>query len=391
MHHAQLLIELGSVVVVLGVLGRVSGFFGISPIPLYLLGGLAFGSGGLVPLGTSTEFISTGAQIGVVLLLLTLGLEYSASELLGGLRRGAPAGLVDMVLNASTGAVAAWILGWGWLAAVVMAGVTWVSSSGVVAKVLTDLGWLGNRETPAVLSLLVIEDLAMAVYLPVVTVLIAGLGFASGSLHVAIALGALALVLVVALRWGHIVSRAVFARQDEVLLLLVLGIGLLVAGVAEKLNVSAAVGAFLVGIALSGPVAESARSVLEPLRDLFAAVFFVFFGLQTDPGEIPSVLLPAALLALAGAAGKVGTGWYAAKREGSNNRGRIRAGVALIPRGEFSIVIAGLAVDGGVEADLRPTVATYVLILACAGPVAARVADVLSHRTRAAPATGPAV
>jgi CPA2 family monovalent cation:H+ antiporter-2 len=226
------------------------------------------------------------------------------------------------------------------------------------------------------------EDLAMAVYLPVVTVMIAGLGFATGSWHVALALALLAAVLLVALRWGHLVSRAVFARQDEVVLLLVLGLGLLVAGVAERLEVSAAVGAFLVGIALSGPVAESARALLTPLRDLFAAVFFVFFGLQTEPGAIGSVLLPACLLALAGIAGKVGTGWYAAKRVGSNTRGRLRAGIVLIPRGEFSIVIAGLAVDGGIEPKLRPLVATYVLILACTGPIAARVADVLSHRAR---------
>lgn len=380
MHHASLLIELGSVVVVLGILGRLAGVVDVSPIPLYLLGGLAFGQGGIVPLATSAEFISTGAQIGIVLLLLTLGLEYSASELLGSLRRGAPAGVVDMVLNASTGALAGWLLGWGWIAVVVLAGVTWVSSSGVVAKVLSDLGWLGNRETPAILGLLVMEDLAMAIYLPVVTVIIAGLGFATGSLHVALALALLAVVLLVALRWGHLVSRAVFARQDEVVLLLVLGLGLLVAGVAERLDVSAAVGAFLVGIALSGPVAESARAVLTPLRDLFAAVFFVFFGLQTDPGAIPAVLLPAFLLAFAGVGGKIGTGWYAAKRVGSNTRGRFRAGVVLIPRGEFSIVIAGLAVDGGIEPRLRPLVATYVLILACIGPVAARVADLASQR-----------
>jgi len=379
-HHASLLIELGSVVVVLGVLGRLAGLVDVSPIPLYLLGGLAFGSGGVIPLATSSEFISTGAQIGVVLLLLTLGLEYSASELLTSLRRGAPAGLVDMVLNASAGAVAGWLLGWGLTAVVVLAGVTWVSSSGVVAKVLSDLGWLGNRETPAVLGLLVMEDLAMAVYLPIVTVLVAGVGFAAGAWHVALALGVLATVLLVTLRWGHVVSRAVFARQDEVVLLLVLGLGLLVAGVAERLDVSAAVGAFLVGIALSGPVAESARAVLTPLRDLFAAVFFVFFGLQTDPGAISAVLLPAIALAVAGIAGKVSTGWYAAKRVGGNARSRLRAGVALIPRGEFSIVIAGLAVEGGVEPKLRPLVATYVLILACLGPIAARLADLSSHR-----------
>lgn len=104
------------------------------------------------------------------------------------------------------------------------------------------------------------------------------------------------------------------------LLLVVLGLTLLVAGVAERLQVSAAVGAFLVGIALSGDVAEGASNILTPLRDLFAAVFFVFFGLSTVPADIPPVLVPALILALVTAMTKVGTGWFAARRAASRPR-----------------------------------------------------------------------
>jgi len=121
----------------------------------------------------------------------------------------------------------------------------------VTAKVLRDLRRLGNRETPTILSILVIEDLAMAFYLPVLSALVLG----------------------------------------------VLGLTMLVAGIAQEVNVSAAVGAFLVGIALSGRVAYNAQQLLSLLRDLFAAVFFVFFGLSTEPAGIPPVLLPAVILA----------------------------------------------------------------------------------------------
>ena len=91
-----------------------------------------------------------------------------------GLRTGLAAGVVDMVLNAVPGVIVGLLLGWTPLAAVLLGGVTWITSSGVVSKVLSDLGRLGNRETPPVLNLLVIEDLAMAVYLPVVAALIVG-------------------------------------------------------------------------------------------------------------------------------------------------------------------------------------------------------------------------
>ncbi|MEI5525686.1 cation:proton antiporter [Streptomyces brasiliscabiei] len=380
MHSSAVLIEFGCIILVLGLLGRFAGRFRFSPIPLYLLAGLAFGNGGLLPLGSSEEFVAIGAEIGVILLLLMLGLEYTASDLVTNLKTHYPAGLVDALLNALPGAALALLLGWGPVAAVVLAGVTWVSSSGVIAKVLGDLGRLGNRETPTVLSILVLEDLSMAVYLPILTALLAGTGLASGSVTLAIALGAAALVLVLAVRYGRHISRFVSSDDPEKLLLVVLGLTLLIAGLAQQLHVSAAVGAFLVGIALSGEVADGAHSLLAPLRDLFAAVFFVFFGLNTDPASIPPVLLPALALAAVTACTKIATGYWAAKRAGIATKGRWRAGGALVARGEFSIVIAGLAVAAGVEPSLGPLATAYVLILVLLGPLTARYAEPLATR-----------
>jgi CPA2 family monovalent cation:H+ antiporter-2 len=384
-HSAVFLIELGGIILGLGLLGRIAGRYGFSPIPLYLLAGLAFGKGGLLPLGTSEEFVAVGAEIGVVLLLLMLGLEYSATDLVTNLKSQYPAGAVDFTLNALPGAAAALLMGWGPVAAVVLAGVTWISSSGVIAKVLNDLGRVGNRETPVILSILVLEDLAMAVYLPIITALLAGAGLAAGSLTLAIALAAAGGVLFVAVRYGRVISRFVSSDDPEKLLLVVLGLTLLVAGVAQQLQVSAAVGAFLVGIALSGEAAEGAHTVLSPLRDLFAAVFFVFFGLHTDPTTIPPVLLPALLLALGTALTKVATGYWAARRAGIGVRGRWRAGGALVARGEFSIVIAGLAVTAGIEPSLGPLATAYVLILVVLGPLTARYAEPLAKRVTRRP------
>ncbi|MDH2425882.1 cation:proton antiporter [Sphaerisporangium sp. TRM90804] len=373
MHSAFLFIELGGIILGLGVLGALALRAGISPIPLYLLAGLAFGTGGILPLATSEEFIAVGAELGVVLLLLVLGLEYSAGELVTSLRGNARGGLVDLLLNAAPGAVAALLLGWGPIAAVAMAGVTYATSSGITAKVLSDLGWIGNRETPVVLSLLVFEDLTMALYLPVLTAILAGVSLLGGAVTVAVALAAVSVVLLIALRYGRVIEAFVASPNSEVLLLKVVGLALLVAGVAQQLQVSAAVGAFLVGIALSGELAHEARALLSPIRDLFAAVFFVFFGLQTDPAAILPMAGIAALLAVISMATKLGTGVYAARRAGIARAGQLRAGVALIPRGEFNIVIAGLAVAAGVHPDLGPLAAGYVLILAAFGPLAARL------------------
>jgi CPA2 family monovalent cation:H+ antiporter-2 len=261
-----------------------------------------------------------------------------------------------------------------------MAGVTYATSSGITAKVLSDLGRLGNRETPVVLSLLVLEDLSMALYLPVLTAMLAGVSFVAGAISVSIALLAISLALLVALRYGRALSRFVFSENREVLLLIVFGLALLVAGVAQRLQVSEAVGAFLVGIALSGRVAENSRAVLAPLRDLFAAVFFVFFGLRTDPADIPQMLLPAIALAVVTALTKIAVGIWAARRAKIAVAGQIRAGTAIVSRGEFNIEIAGLATGSGIIAPgFAALPAAYVLILAITGPLIARAGEPLGR------------
>ncbi len=363
-------LELGAALLVLALAARVATRLELSPIAFYLLGGLVLGA--IDPPQLTAEFVETTANLGVVLLLFLLGLEYTPEELRANLHAHAPAGAVDAVLNFTPGFVAALLLGWGPVAGIVLGGVTWVSSSGVIAKALTDLGRVGNRETPAVISVLVTEDLAMVVYLPLVGALLVGGGILAAAGSLAVAAVAAGATLVVALRYGDRLARAVEHNSEEVLMLSALALVLVVAGITELLQVSAAVGAFLAGIALSGDVAHRARELLTPVRDLAAALFFLFFGLSIDTGSLGDVIVAAAALALVTAVTKMATGWWAARRAGIGPAGRARAGAALIARGEFSIVIAGLGVAGGLQADLAPLAAGYVLALALAGPIAMR-------------------
>ena len=385
MAEPAFLLELGGIVVGLAVLARLASRWQLPASPLFLLAGLAFGKGGVLPLITAGEFVALGAEIGVILLLFMLGLEYSAAELTSGLRRHAPAGVADVVLNFTPGFIAGLLLGWGPVAAAFLGGITYVSSSGIIARLLDDLRWLGNRETPVVISILVIEDLVMAGYLSLIAVLVSGAGPVDGAITLALALSAVAALLVAARRWGHIISDAVFSRSDETLVLTVLGITFLVAGLSEQIGISAAVGAFLVGLMLSGPAAERAHDLLGPMRDLFAAIFFVFFGLSIDPATIPPIIDVAVMLGVATIATKVFTGWWSARREGIGTRGRFRAGVALVARGEFSIAIAGIGTAGGIEPGLAALAGAYVLIMAVIGPVAARFVDPVVRALQARP------
>jgi CPA2 family monovalent cation:H+ antiporter-2 len=393
---SQIFLELGAAIVGLAVLARVATRFGFSAIPLYLLAGLAFGNGGLAPLDVSQSFIHTGAEIGVLLLLFMLGAEYTGEELKQNLRVGLAAGAMDFVLNFGPGLVAGFLLGFSPLSSVLLGGITYISSSGVIARIIGELGWMNNPETSSVLSVLVLEDLAMAIYLPLVAVLLAGGSPQKIATAVFIAIATVVVILLIALRWGKQVSGFFAHESDEIILLSTFGAVLLVGGLAQRLQVSAGVGAFLVGIALSGPIAEKSRRVVAPLRDLFAATFFFFFGMEIDPATLPGMMLPAVMLALVTAATKILTGYWAAGRGGLNQpiglneiglneiglngidlkkiglqkKDRLRAGILLVARGEFSIVIAGLGAIA--EPRLGPLAAAYVLILVVLGPVLVR-------------------
>ncbi len=366
-----ILIEVGGAVLGLAILGRIASKAGFSAIPLYLIAGLAFGNGGLAPLELSASFISVGAEIGVLLLLFMLGLEYTGEQLKDSLQRGLPSGIIDFILNFPPGLIAGLLLGWQTLPAILLGGVTYISSSGIISKLLAELDRMKHPATQTVLSILVLEDLAMAIYLPLVAVLLAGGDAQKIWLSIVIAIATVSVVLVVAVRYGNQISEFASHESDEIILLTTFGAVLLVGGLAQRLQISAAIGAFLVGIALSGPLAHRSQQLVAPLRDLFAAVFFFFFGLQIDPHALLPVLPLALGLGVITALTKIPTGYWAARRSRLDRRISLGAGLQLIARGEFSIVIAGLGTQ--LEPRLGTLSAAYVLVLALAAPVLARL------------------
>jgi len=178
-------------------------------------------------------------------------------------------------------------------------------------------------------------------------------------------------------RWGHRIGGLLSHPEPEQLLLRILGITLLVAAIAELINISAGVGAFLVGLTLTGEITDRVREVLAPVRDVFAAAFFLAIGLTIDSAALLPVLPAALVLAAVTAITKVLAGAFAAGKDGVGRRGQLRAGTALIARGEFSVVVIGL-IGAAADPRLRALVAAYLLMLAIAGPIITRFVDGVS-------------
>lgn len=356
-----LLAEIGVVLIFLGVIAYFAKKISISTVPFFLIAGLAFGTGGVADLELSTSFLNTGAQIGAVLLLLLLGLEYSAKELTDTLRIHWSAGLVDFAANALPGAIIGLLLGWGWVGAVVLSGLTYVSSSGIAAELISESGWNRSEMAKRTISILALEDMALAIYLPIISSVVIGVSIVTGLISISIAFIIIGLVILVSLRREGIFVGVLSNQSSISLLLTVFGAALVAAGVANLVGFSGAVAAFLVGLLLTGEVAEAARERLSSLRDFFAALFFLFFGLAIDPVTIISVIPIALVLAVVGIIGKLAVGYVIGKDMQSRDTWK-RIGAYLIPRGEFSIVIAALAVSTSFGEELKSITIAYVII-----------------------------
>jgi CPA2 family monovalent cation:H+ antiporter-2 len=365
------LTEIGLVLLGLGIAAFIAVRIKLSVVPFYLAIGLALGKGGLVPLDLSESFLNTGAQLGAILLLLMLGLEHSGPNLASAFLERKSIGAIDFALNAIPGALIGLILGWGILGAVVLGGITYVSSSGIASQMMKETGWQRSEVSRRVTTVLVVEDLTLAPYLPLLTTLVAGAGAIAGFLSVTVAILVTAVALLISFRGEDALGKVLNTQAQGGLLLTVFGAALFAAGSAELIGFSSAVAAFLVGLALTGEVAYAVRLRLSPLRDLFAAVFFLFFGLSVAPGDMLAVLPLALLLTALGVAGKMFVGWNIAK-DMSDGAAWKRAGAFLIPRGEFSIVIAGLAASTSFGGQLQALTITYVLLTSLAASLALR-------------------
>lgn len=368
---SAVLAEIGAALLVLGIVAFIANRLKFSVVPLYLLIGLALGEGGLIPLSLSEEFMNTGAQIGAIMLLLLLGLEYSGYDLAKAFQERRSAGVIDFVANATPGFILGLFLGWGIGGAMALAGITYVSSSGIAAQLIKEMGFRKSEVSKRAIGVLVFEDLALAPYLPLLTSVVLGVSAISGLITVAAALAITGLVILLSFKGSAKLTKVLDPNEPGGLLLTVFGAALLAAGLADMVGFSGVVAAFLIGLLLTGEVAETARARLSPIRDIFAAIFFLFFGITTNPADIPAVLPLALLLTLLGIAGKYLVGWWVT-RDLTDRMSTMRATGFLIARGEFSMVIAALAAPIVIGVELQALTLTYVILTAFVASVVLR-------------------
>lgn len=390
---ARIVLELGVLLLALGAVARLAVAWKIASAPLFLMVGLAFGDGGVVPVELSQPLIGVFAEVGLILLLLFLGLEYSAATILKEVRQHRRTALVDVVLNSIPGAVAGVLFGWDPIVILAMAGVTYISSSGIATQVVREMGWRSRPEWKSIVAILVLEDLVMAPYLPILSALGIATSLLLGLTGVAAGLLTVSILLFIGSRGIRVFAAVLKDDSGATLLLTTLGLALAAGGIAGLLNFSSAVAAFFVGLLITGEVADAIRNRLRPIRDVFAALFFVFFGLQTDPAEIPSALLVGVALVVVTWGTKVLTVWFALGEgrdddktsdnspvDGAAAHQRwfcaLRGGSVLSARGEFSVAIGALIVAfDAAPAQWQGIVATYVMLSAVVGPLLAKVFD----------------
>jgi CPA2 family monovalent cation:H+ antiporter-2 len=324
-----------------------------------------------------TDFVVVGAEIGIVLLLFFLGLEFNLNRLIASRGRIGRAGSVDLVVNFGVGFAFGSIVFGDFVAAFLTAGIVYISSSAIITKSLIDLGWIANDESEPMLGTLVFEDLFIAVYLAVASALVlggGGLGAAAGGIGVALTV-ILALLALVTFGTGFL-QRFLDAETKEFVVVRALGVTILVAGIALALGVSEAVAAFFVGMAVSSTDhVHELEQLLEPLRDAFAAVFFFWIGLVTDPGlftlSIVGTIVAAVIVTTPT---KLVTGFLGGRIYGLGDRRSLRVGLGMTTRGEFSLIIASLALSGTGDAIASETVGAiyaftvgYVLVMSVLG------------------------
>lgn len=370
------LLEIGVVFVAIAFVGAVALRLGQSVIPFYVLAGMGvseFVAGTLgLPFIPESEFIAIGAELGIVFLLFFLGLEFSLDRFLANKRNIGKIGVVDFGVNFTAGLIIGFVLGWSFFETVLLAGIVYISSSAVITKSLIDLGWTANPEADPMLGTLVFEDLVIAVYLSVVTVVVLGGGSLGESIpDVGVAIGVILLLLLFVYLSTGWLERVLAIDSVEQTILRAVGILVLIAGAALALGVSEAVAAFFVGMALSstGHV-NQIEELLEPLRDVFAAVFFFWIGLVTNPFLFGSVIGLVLIVVLVTTGTKLVSGYYSGQLYGLNTRRSIRVGCGMVTRGEFSLIIASIAAAGSGEimTEIIPAFAVaYVLVMSILG------------------------
>ncbi|MHB8928248.1 MAG: cation:proton antiporter [Bacillota bacterium] len=379
MEHA--IFEVGLALSLVAVAAALSDRLRFSVVPLLILVGIVVGPHAPVFGFVDLRFIRTAplidfmGRVGILFLLFYLGLEFSIERLIKAGWTVTKAGIIYMSINFPLGILIGRAAGWPMKETLVVAGMTAISSSAIVAKLVAELKRTVHPETGLLLGIMLFQDIFVALYLA----LISGWVFGADGGNVGLVLG-----IAVAFVFGFIIvgraavpwlNRLFAIASDEVFVLVGSAGLLLVSGLSAEFQVAEATGALLLGLAL----AETDHRVrlerlFAPFRDFFGAMFFFSFGLSIDPfamGGAVWIGLAAVAITLLG---NLAAGLLVGRTGGLTAKASTYLGLALTPRGEFSIVLANLAATGGLLPALGTFATFYVLVLSVLGSLVTKEA-----------------
>ncbi|GAB3121567.1 cation:proton antiporter [Glaciibacter psychrotolerans] len=386
------LLTLGLLLVVAYVLGRLAKLIGLPSIPVYMVVGLlASPHSGWFPLDFHSGDIELIAVFGLILLLFSLGLEFDQEEFFDNAGKLLISGGSYVLINMGLGFAFGMMVGWGTREALVIAGMTGTSSSAIITKLLIELRRLANKETPMILGVTVVGDIFIAIYLAIVSVVLSG---KTEVWPIVLQLGIAFLFLIVMFslaRWGgKVVSRLVRTKDDELFTILFFGLAVLFAGIGEIIGVTDAIGAFLIGVVLG---ASTYRAKIErvavPLRDVFAAFFFLNFGLALNVAEFGSVILVVVIAVVMTFVLNLVSGMLLARLNQMGIVEGMNAAGILVNRGEFTLILATLSIGAGLDHRLQPFAGLYVLTMAVLGPLFASNSERIGGALRGKKRTPP--
>ncbi|WP_244226679.1 cation:proton antiporter [Paenibacillus protaetiae] len=374
----HIILEVGLAIALIAMAGLLSAKIRFSVIPFYILIGMIVGPHSFelwhfdFRFIESTHLIEFMGRLGVLFLLFYLGLEFSVGRLIRSGRSIAVGGTIYIAINFTLGLLFGLLSGFPFQEMLIIAGITTISSSAIVAKVLVDLKRTANPETEMILGIIMFEDVFLAVYISIVSGLVLSGSTSIGGilLSTLIALGFMLALLTLGRKAAPLLNKALNIRSNELFALVIFASLLLVAGLSETIHVAEAIGALLLGLVLAETEhVKRIEKLILPFRDFFGAIFFFSFGLTIDP----TALGGAVWLSLAAVAvtliGNLAAGLLAGRSAGLSPKASVNIGLTIVSRGEFSIIMANIAKAGSLMAIIQPFAALYVLILAILGPL----------------------
>lgn len=374
----HILFEIGLALVVIATAGLLASRFRFSIVPMLIIAGMIVGPHaphyGFLDFRfiESAPLIHFMGRLGLLFLLFYLGLEFSVGRLMKAGRSIIFGGTIYMAINFTLGLLFPLLLGWPMKEVLIAAGIVTISSSAIVAKLLVDLKRSVRPETEMILGLMMFQDVFVAIYLSVVSGLVLT-GTMSTIVIVKSALLALGFMvgfLIIGRKLLSLINRLLDIPSDEVFMLVLFALLVLVAGFSETIHVAEAIGALLIGLVLSETEhTERIEHIVVPFRDFLGALFFFSFGLSIDPLALSGAIWPVLGAVLLTIVGNFVAGFIAGRKSGYSHRASTNIGFTIISRGEFSIIMANLAKTGGLLPIIQPFAALYVLILAIIGPL----------------------